>query len=332
MTFSLSPSRLNGSRATLLSRLAFAALAFNAGVNGVRGCACGCGIFDVGTSTMLPSGQGGMGYLEYDFQDQNRNRSGTSLAPAENNPDKDLRTGYFTLGTEYMFNRSWGAQVALPYDHRSFETTGGPSGNDLVRNDWSGPGDIRLKGLYTGFSPDLSAGVSFGAKLPTGSFSHEDAYGDIDRDTELGSGSTDLLLGGFFRHQFQNHPAWNWFGQVEYDQPVLIRNQYRPGAELDAVVGGYYGGWFMNGHGMPEGMRVTPVFQLIGSFRGRDSGANAAHPVASGYSRLMLSPGIEIRLHPVSIYADVEAPMYQRYTGNQLAAPVLFKVIASFAF
>jgi hypothetical protein len=46
----------------------------------------------------------------------------------------------------------------------------------------------------------------------------------------------------------------------------------------------------------------------------------------------MLSPGIECHIHPVAIYADAEFTVYQNFTGNQLAAPVLFKVILSFMF
>jgi len=48
-------------------------------------CACGCGIFDVGTASMFPTQQGGMVWTEYDFMDQNKNWSGTSQAPADNN-------------------------------------------------------------------------------------------------------------------------------------------------------------------------------------------------------------------------------------------------------
>jgi hypothetical protein len=46
----------------------------------------------------------------------------------------------------------------------------------------------------------------------------------------------------------------------------------------------------------------------------------------------MLSPGVEFHIHPVKIYADAEFPVYQNFTGNQLAAPVLFKVSLSFMF
>jgi len=48
----------------------------------VHACACGCGVFDVGTSSMFPGNGNGMVFLQYDYQDQNRNWSGTSRAPA----------------------------------------------------------------------------------------------------------------------------------------------------------------------------------------------------------------------------------------------------------
>lgn len=289
-------------------------------------CACGCGVFDVATSSMLPQGAGGMAFLEYDFQNQNQNWSGSSNAPSDNNADKVIRTSFYTAGLQYMFNRTWGAQIEVPYDSRVFQTTGGASGNDAVSLNWHQMGDIRIKGIYTGFSEDLSAGLTFGLKLPSGSSTHNDAYGDIDRDTEIGSGSTDLLLGGFFRHNLQSVPGWTWFGQVEFDQPFKTKDQYRPGAEFDAAAGVYSNGWAVGGG------RLVPVLQAIASARSRDSGANSADPVASGYQRLMLSPGIEFNLHPTMVYADVELPVLQHFTGNQLAAPALFKVVVSYMF
>lgn len=41
---------------------------------------------------------------------------------------------------------------------------------------------------------------------------------------------------------------------------------------------------------------------------------------------------MEFDFHPVKVYADAEFPVYQNFTGNQLAAPVLFKVSISFMF
>ena len=62
------------------------------------------------------------------------------------------------------------------------------------------------------------------------------------------------------------------------------------------------------------------------------SGAHSANPVASGYQRILLSPGIEFHLHAVSVYADVEFPVFENVRGNQLVAPALFKVVMSYHF
>ena len=301
-------------------------------------CACGCGVFDVGGSTMFPSGQGGMAWAQYDYQDQNHNWSGTSQAPAANNGDKDLKTDFTTYGFEYMFNHSWGVSAELPYDFRSFKTMSGAPGNPITTLKWSALGDMRIHGLYTGFSADLSSGIDFGLKLPTGDFTHNDAYGDVDRDSELGTGSTDLLLGGYHRGNLTEDQKWDWFVQGELDLPVLTQDEYRPGWEFDTDAGIDYKGFTLGR------VRISPLAQVIFSERTSDHGANAsggsndAAPPSvlgqpdSGYQRLMLSPGIEFHIHPVRIYMDVEVPVLQNFTGDQLAAAVLYKVNVSFHF
>jgi hypothetical protein len=288
------------------------------------GCACGCGVFDVATSSMFPSGAGGAFFLDYAYQNQNQNWSGTSSTPAANNADKKIATHFVTLGLQYMFNRSWGAQVELPYWSRTFasDLNFGAAPADVASRHWNGLGDIRLKGIYTGFSEDLSSGLTFGVKLPTGSVNRNGDF--VDRDTQIGTGSTDLLLGGFHRDRF-GASHWNWFAQAELDIPTLKRGDYRPGLEADAAAGIYYDGLSLGR------ARVSPVAQIIGSWRGRDNGAAAA-PDDSGYQRVLLSPGLEVHLHPVKIYADVELPVYQNMTGNQLVAPVLFKLSVSYMF
>jgi hypothetical protein len=191
-----------------------------------------------------------------------------------------------------------------------------------VSKNWTGLGDIRLKGIYTGFSEDLSSGLTFGVKLPTGSDSH--APDVVDRDTQIGTGSTDLLLGGFHRARFGSS-HWNWFGQAELDLPVLKQGGYRPGLEVDAAAGIYYDGLSLGR------VKISPAAQVIGSWRGRDNGSDA-NAENSGYERVLLSPGIEFHLHPVKIYADVEFPVYQNMRGNQLVAPALFKLSVSYMF
>ncbi len=283
---------------------------------------------------MFPNGAGGMAYLQYDFQDQNRNWSGTSQAPAANNGDKQIETDFFMAGFQYMFNSSWGVQLEVPYDYRSFKTTSAAPGNPITTINWGALGDIRLEGIYTGFFADLSAGVTFGVKLPTGDWTYNNAFGDVDRDSEIGTGSTDILLGGFYRGNLDRNQKWDWFGQLQLDVPVLIQAEYRPGVELDTAAGIDYKGFSLGR------VKISPLAQIIFSERTSDSGANAAGGanddpaggVSSGYQRILLSPGVEFHIHPVKIYADAEFPVYQNFTGNQFAAPVLFKGSLSFMF
>jgi hypothetical protein len=306
-----------------------------------RACACGCGVFDVGTSSMFPRDAGGVVFVNYDFQNQAQNWANTGPAPTADNGDRQIRTDFTTYGLQYMFNRSWGIQVEVPYDFRDFKTLGGPTGQQVVSLKWSSLGDIRLEGIFTGFSEDMSSGLTFGVKLPTGDYAHNNAYGDIDRDSEIGTGSTDVLLDAFHRHRLTSDGSFTWFAQGLLDVPVLTQDQYRPGVELDTAAGIYYEGWTVHD------VRISPVAQVLASVRTSDSGNYASggiydpnneppnHPVggrSSGYQRILLSPGIEFDIRQVSVYADVELPVMQDFVGNQLVAPWLFKMYVSFKF
>ncbi len=289
-------------------------------------CACGCGVFDVGTSSMFPGGAGGTIFYGLDFQDQSRNWSGGHGSPGNNNADKGIRTYFNTLGFQYMFNRSWGVQIEIPYWDRTFktDTNFGDSPPNIVGTHWNGIGDIRIRGIYTGFSEDMSSGVTYGLKLPTGNHAFNPSL--VDSDTQIGTGSTDILLGAFHRQALTADNSWSWFAQAQLDVPVLIQNQYRPGAELDIAAGVHYNGWKFGD------LQITPIAQAIVSVRGRDSGANAASPAASGYQRLILSPGIEFDYKQFSAYADIEVPVLQSFNGNQLTAPYMIKLILAYNF
>src|SRR5260221_6922236 len=72
-----------------------------AGINSrsAWGCACGCGIFDAGTSAMLPTHEGGVTFLEYDFMDQNKNWSDTGAD--SNHPDSGYQRVFLSPGVEF---------------------------------------------------------------------------------------------------------------------------------------------------------------------------------------------------------------------------------------
>ena len=81
---------------------------------------------------------------------------------------------------------------------------------------------MEVMGMYTGFSKDMSTGLIFGLKLPSGTYT---ASG-LDRDTQIGSGSTDLILGAYHRGLITGDNAWQYFAPVRWQQPFLYSSAY----------------------------------------------------------------------------------------------------------
>jgi hypothetical protein len=283
-------------------------------------CACGCGVFSVGTSSLLPNGSGGTAYLEEDYMNQTENWNGTSSAPAADNSDKNIRTQFYTVGLQYMFNRKWGFGIQIPYWQRLFVTT--LDDGSIGGFHHSAIGDIRLLGMYTGFSDDMSSGLIFGVKLANGDYT----YPNFDRDTSIGTGSTDLILGGYHEGALTSSGSWNWFAQGQWEWAATSRDGYRPGNEIDAAAGVYYNGWTFGAMS-----QLSPVLQVLVSDRLHDSGVNA-DPPNSGYQRLIAAPGLEYDTGNLKFYADIEWPVYQNTNGDQLVAPRAYKLIMSYSF
>jgi hypothetical protein len=294
-----------------------------------RACACGCSVFDVGTPSLLPDGPGGTVWFEYDFANQYINYYHTEPASVSANPDRQIKTHFLTVGGQYMFNRKWGAMVTVPYTIRNFRTEGDtPDQINQFRH--ANFGDVRLWGMYTGLLEDMSLGLLAGFKLNTG----DHTYSHFDRDTSIGTGSTDLLVGeyklgdfptriGRVKLTFREKP-FQYFVQGQYDYPFLSTGNYVPGKEFDAAIGSFY-----NFGRVGPLKEFAPFLTLYGAFRSHDQGEESHN---SGYERLLLAPGGEIRLGILRLYADIEFPVFQHYNGNQLTAPYAVKTILSYDF
>jgi hypothetical protein len=306
----------------LLNRAAALAAALALAPGAALACACGCGVFDVGGPDMVAGAHGGVVSLEYDFMDQNRNWSGASKAPAADNADKQIRTHFITAGAQYMFNHDWGMMLQVPVWSRTFRTSDGGSGVDSFHD--TSVGDVRLEAVYTGLSPDMSTGLILGLSLPTGDWKHA----GFDRDTQIGTGSTNILAGGYHLGALGGASSrWGYFVRGLYDAPVASQGGYRPGQEFDAAAGvTWRAGSFAGGK-----VRVTPLLEVLASIRGRDHGPEA-DPDMTGYERVMLAPGVEFDTGAWRLYGDIEVPVHQRVNGDQLVAPVLFKVAVSRRF
>jgi hypothetical protein len=307
----------------------------------VWACACGCGVFDVGTPSLIPDGAGGTVWYEFDFMNQYINWHSSRPASAASNQDKQIKTYFNTVGGQYMFNHDWGVMVTVPYTARVFRTSPaeahppGPDNDDnLPPNQYrhANFGDVRLWGMYTGLLKDMSLGLLVGIKTPSGDWT----YPHFDRDTSIGTGSTDLLLGaykiGTFPSQIGNVNLTLWerpfqyYLQGQFEYPFLQSDHYMPGKEFDQASGLIYN--FGNTGPLNE---LAPLLTLYTSVRTHDQGSNAVPPT-SGYTRMLLAPGTEIGWGPLRLYADVEFPVFQWTNGHQLTAPYLVKTILSYSF
>ncbi|HVN47770.1 MAG TPA: hypothetical protein VMU30_02995 [Bacteroidota bacterium] len=277
-------------------------------------CACGCSVFSVGSMWKMPTSSETTIYFMYNYMDQNANWSGSSSAARILNDDKEIRTNFYTLGIQYMADRDWGITVDVPVWNRYFLTT--DDDGNLASVNHTAVSDMRITGMYTGLSEDMSTGIVFGVKLPTGPF-NESLF---DRDTQIGTGTTDVLLGGY--HMRQEH-GWGWFAHAMIQYALNMRDAYRPGNNFDVSAGVHYDNLW-NTYG------IVPILQVVASFRGEDNGANA-DPDNTGYQRVYIAPGFKIAASgSLNIFADVKLPVMTHIQGNQLVAPSLATVAVSY--
>ena len=299
-------------------------------------CACGCGVFDTGVTSITPqaSDSGLAMFLRFSTMAQRDNREQGHAASPDDNADKRIQTDFYTIGASYTIGQAWTIMAEVPIYDRKFTTTGEEGGVETVP--LTAMGDAVVQATWTGLSRDKATGLGFGIKLPTGRIASPlDAGGDpaYDRDTMPGTGSTDLQVTGY--HVGHLTRKARWFVHAQYQFAVGTRDAYRPGNELDASAGVSYD--------LPAGRTmISPSVQLIGSMRAHDSGDNA-DPLNSGYQRLLIAPGLRVQLsRKLSVYADVAIPLAQYVNAarpadnadsmGQLVAPALFKLQVNYGF
>jgi hypothetical protein len=278
---------------------------------------CGCSLNCDWETQGLASGSGLRYDLRFDTFTQNQMRSGTSVAnpwpAAGHEAELYTRNRYITAGIDYSPSANWGANLQVPYIERTHATDGvtGP-GTDDGTSGASGLGDLRLTVRYQGFNASHDYGVIAGLKLPTGgyhqTFDGGTLAGDpLDRGLQLGTGTTDLLIGTFRFGQLGTQ--FDYFAQAMAQLPLNSREDYRPGKSLNLNLGFRYLGFG----------EIIPQLQLNAKVSGRDRGANAT-PDDSGGRTLYVSPGVAF---PIAAglrgYAFWQLPLHQDLNGYQLA-------------
>jgi hypothetical protein len=290
--------------------------------------ACGCTLSGDWGVLGAPGAPGFIADVSYNYLNQDRQRYGTGAAsPAlisqQLNAGQEVEayTRTQTVTATLMYSDdTWGAAVVVPYlkrDHGTYGSTA-PLGSGYSTSTDSSMGDMRVIGHYMGWSADRSSGIIAGMKFPTGStgasFNAGASTGTaLDSSLQIGTGSTDVILGGYVSGVAGNH---GWFVQGTVQHAVATHNNYRPGDTISLNASVRYGAY---------GARVSPMLQLNVINRQADTGANAtpADPVTQGPSTggtlVYLSPGGQVRLgEGLSMYGFVQVPVFEKVNSLQL--------------
>ncbi|BFI96030.1 MAG: hypothetical protein RSP_15400 [Rhodanobacter sp.] len=310
---------------------------------------CGCTL-STDAATGYSTASGWRINVDYTYIDQNQLRhDGSKASPAQvvNQPsDPSLGGGeiekgtvnrYINLGATYRFDADWGVTFIVPYvirDHDTYGTQTAPYTPDETAPDQisgahvAGIGDVKLIGSYQGFLSTHNLGIQFGVKLPTGNYGGQTDDGafvgrpttfhsgpglgqSLDSSLQAGTGSTDLIVGGYYYQPVSQDFDLFVNGQFQaavsekLDQPGA---DYRPGNLLSASFGVRY-----EAHA-----NWVPQLQVNLFHRSPDQGAFADTPDTAG-TVAYLSPGISASLsRNLQFYAFVQLPVYSHLDGYQL--------------
>ncbi|WP_229238259.1 hypothetical protein [Dyella amyloliquefaciens] len=302
------------------TRLAMAATAIGLLMTPVLASACstcGCSLNSDWSSQGYAVTTGWHLDLRQDYFNQSQLMSGTDTVsrsslslPNDEEVQQKTINRVTLLGADYNVSRYWGVSFQLPYTDRYHQTIA-PGDTDVSTSDAQGIGDLRVLAHYQGFSDDAGLGLQFGVKLPTGRFTQTFESGPqagelLDRGLQLGTGTTDALL-GIYKSGYLSESI-GYFGQAMAQVALDAREQFRPGNSVNLNFGVRYLGTG----------RFTPQIQLNIHSEQRESGAQADR-ANSGATLAYLSPGLGMKVtNRLAAFAFVQVPVYQRVNGLQL--------------
>ncbi len=299
---------------------------------------------------------------DYSFINQDQMRTGTgTISPSQvaalNTPapgagqevEHQTINRYITLGISYSSSAEWSYRLLLPYIDRS-HTSYSAASNPLTPDQISGAtvsslGDIKFIVSFQGLLPTHNLGVQLGVKLPTGDYGGPNAAGTgtvgrspvsfgpggnlggelLDTSLQAGTGSTDLIVGGYYYQPVsQNFDAFV-NGQFQaamvhaLDQPGA---DYRPGNLATVSLGLRY----------EANPKLVPQLQVNITRKYADTGALADTPDTAG-TVAYLSPGVSASvMKNTQMYAFVQLPIYRNLDGYQLFPHYTATVGISHAF
>ena len=276
---------------------------------------CGCAL---NTEDDVQGAVGGWHVDErVDYINQSRLQIGGKTAPTQDpgsvEVQKSTLSVFYTTTIDYQAEGPWGVNLALPMQYRQHATYNDGSDWTPSKSQWNALSDIRLVGRYSGFSDDRSLGLQLGMKLPTGQTDRTFYSGDVsqvgaqvDRGLQPGTGTWDVLLGGFKNGQIS--AKLEWFSTVLWQKPLQQDQGFAEGQKLTGTLGMRYNWTAL----------LSPQLQVNAQNRWRDQGVNA-DIANSGGQVINLSPGLFVNVRDdTSLYAFVQLPVYQRVGGLEL--------------
>jgi hypothetical protein len=327
----LLPRKLAWRRAPFLAAFALAALASG---ERAHACAtCGCTLSKDWLGPQAGSVSGWAVGLSYDFIDQNQMRTGRTnidqgAAQAILNPpgsagnEVELQTlsRTMTFGVDYN-TADWGISVQVPFVDRYHTTLQDGTQAGYNYNQFNALGDARVL-VKVGLSDAWGIGLIAGLKLPTGLTDEPfngPAGGIVDPSLQPGTGSTDLLLGGYYSGQAGK---LGWFAQGLWQHAIASQAGYTPGDAITVNGGLRYA---------DLGQAVVPLLQVNYVHRNVDRGDLVniefdGSPLTGG-DLVYIAPGVSARLGAgFSAYGYVQFPVYQNVNGVQLTPKQIYSV------
>lgn len=258
--------------------------------------------------------------LRYEYINQNQPRAGSARVGVGqiSHHDDEVGTSNRNLLATYAhaFNAEWGVTVTAPIGDRDHFHIHNHDGEKVPeRWNFTELGDVRVVGRYQlPYMGDplqpVSAGITFGLKLPTGRTHVANADGDVaERSLQPGTGTTDGIIGAYYHRKMVERNS-SWFAQAQYQHALNRHDDFKPGGQF-GIDAGYR-------HGLTD--RLGALVQANLLLKRRDSGAQA-EPADSGGKFAFISPGLSYAVTDrMQIYGFFQKPVYQHVNGVQLTA------------
>ena len=239
------------------------------------------------------------------------------------NPSNEAtKSSQTTLLLDYLVTDGLTAILAVPYINQTASY-----GN--VKQTTKGLGDVAVYGKYSVSKPDANSEilVLLGVELPTGSTDEGDSTGPFSITQQLGSDSTDFILGAAAVWGFSTFATYGDFSyKINGSEPYTFGNFLGLNAGIN--------------YALPSMDQFSLVGEVNAEVAERDKSDIAGPGVLAGgdvrdtgYRKIYLSPGIQWRAGKnSSLTFNAQVPVYQNLKGTQLASDVNYTLGASLRF